>query len=383
MAGATETQKQENGSRITFESFIEKGKFPSKDLIETVYPKVPDKWINTYKLQAEALKKYIGSNKGYLYSRDVGIMPTIEKFAKQYMGVSNKDAWNPMDIVMVKKTEEKKIIQEIEKISKLSITPTDRLIKLNLYMKDLLKQKILLPISLKEIKAGVKQANIQESNLDKKSKGIKFKLISGSLKCDLDVSEPPLLDTGEFRFKFQIDDESVNVQIRSFRYSIASTGPQTDITPIGRQSGAKLGKVSVQAMEPFLLKLGLKKPPSPSQDPMISVDGKFKENQIKFWNNFYNEIKNVKIAGENVDFDAPIDLGKKVVNLNDIIEFSLKNKDKKDVLGRLYSKLITLRYIKLYQQISQKNKFDEWLSILYFGAKKEFSDTNGPFIKVY
>lgn len=383
MAGATETQKQENGSRITFESFIEKGKFPSKDLIETVYPKVPDKWINTYKLQAEALKKYIGSNKGYLYSRDVGIMPTIEKFAKQYMGVSNKDAWNPMDIVMVKKTEEKKIIQEIEKISKLSITPTDRLIKLNLYMKDLLKQKILLPISLKEIKAGVKQANIQESNLDKKSKGIKFKLISGSLKCDLDVSQPPLLDTGEFRFKFQIDDESVNVQIRSFRYSIASTGPQTDITPIGRQSGAKLGKVSVQAMEPFLLKLGLKKPPSPSQDPMISVDGKFKENQIKFWNNFYNEIKNVKIAGENVDFDAPIDLGKKVVNLNDIIEFSLKNKDKKDVLGRLYSKLITLRYIKLYQQISQKNKFDEWLSILYFGAKKEFSDTNGPFIKVY
>lgn len=383
MAGATETQKQENGSRLTFESFIERGKFPSKDLIETVYPKVPDKWINTYKLQAEALKKYLGSNKGYLYSRDVGIMPIIERFAKQHMGVSSKDAWNPMDIVMVKKTEEKKIIQEVEKISKLSLTPTDRLIKLNLYMKDLLKQKILLPISLKEIKVGVKQANIQESNLDKKSKGVKFKLIPGSLKCDLDVSQPPLLDTGEFTFKFQIDDESVKVQIRSFRYSIASTGPQTDLTPIGRQSGAKLGKVSVQAMDPFLLKLGLKKPLSPTQDPMIAVDGKFKENQIKFWNNFYNEIKNVKIEGENVDFDAPIDLGKKVVNLNDIIEFSLKNKDKPNVLGRLYSKLITLRYIKLYQQISQKNKFDEWLSILYFGAKKEFSDTNGPFIKIY
>ena len=33
--------------------------------------------------------------------------------------------------------------------------------------------------------------------------------------------------------------------------------------------------------------------------------------------------------------------------------------------------------------ISQKKKFEEWLSVLYYGAKKEFSDINGPFIKIY
>ena len=26
---------------------------------------------------------------------------------------------------------------------------------------------------------------------------------------------------------------------------------------------------------------------------------------------------------------------------------------------------------------------EEWLSVLYYGAKKEFSETNGPFIKIY
>jgi hypothetical protein len=37
----------------------------------------------------------------------------------------------------------------------------------------------------------------------------------------------------------------------------------------------------------------------------------------------------------------------------------------------------------MYQQISTKGKFNEWLSVLYYGAKKEFSDMNGPFIKIY
>jgi len=204
------------------------------------------------------------------------------------------------------------------------------------------------------------------------------------LKCDLDIEKPPTLDTGEFSFKFSIDDEIVTTQIRSFRYSKSSTGPQTDITPVGRQSGAKLGKVSVEAMNPFLLGLQLTKPPSPVQDTQIAIDGKFTISQINFWNSFYEDIKNKTIEGEKIDWDDPINLGQKTVNsFNKIIEYSLENKDKPNVLGKLYSKLVILRYIKMYQQISQKGKFNEWLSVLYYGAKKEFSDMNGPFIKIY
>ena len=39
---AKETQKQENGSRIVFESVIERGKFPTVDYIEkTAYENMP------------------------------------------------------------------------------------------------------------------------------------------------------------------------------------------------------------------------------------------------------------------------------------------------------------------------------------------------------
>ena len=29
------------------------------------------------------------------------------------------------------------------------------------------------------------------------------------------------------------------------------------------------------------------------------------------------------------------------------------------------------------------NKFEEWLGVLYYGAKKEFGTLNGPFIKIF
>ena len=385
MAGAIETKKQENGSKIVFESVIEKGKFPTTSTIEKVYPNVPAKWVDNYKLQSEALKKYLGSNKGYVYSRDDGIMPFIERLANKEMGVTKKDAWNPMDIIMVKKQGQAKIMKEIEKIAYTKgMLPKDRLIKLNLYMKDLLKKKIMLPISLKEIKSGVKEAALEESNVSAKSKGVNFSLVPKSLTCDLDVTKPPLLDTGEFGFKMQVDDEQVKVQVRSFRYSKPSTSVQTDLTPIGRQSGAKLGKAAADATSAFLAKINLQRPPSPTQDTMIAVDGKFTKNQIDFWDKFYKQIKDVPIEGQKVNWDAPIDLGKQQVTFKRIIEYCLNNKEKdRNVLGRLFSKLVTLRHVHMYQTISKKKMFKEWLSVLYYGAKKEFSDTNGPFIKIY
>ena len=385
MAGAIETKKQENGSKVVFESVIEKGKFPTTSTIEKVYPNVPAKWVDNYKLQSEALKKYLGSNKGYVYSRDEGIMPFIERLANKEMGVTKKDAWNPMDIIMVKKQGQAKIIKEIEKIAYTKgMQPKDRLIKLNLYMKDLLKKKIMLPISLKEIKSGVKEAALEESNVSAKSKGVNFSLVPKSLTCDLDVTKPPLLDTGEFGFKMQVDDEQVKVQVRSFRYSKPSTSVQTDLTPIGRQSGAKLGKAAADATSAFLAKINLQRPPSPTQDTMIAVDGKFTKNQIDFWDKFYKQIKDVPIEDQKVNWDAPIDLGKQQVTFKRIIEYCLNNKEKdRNVLGRLFSKLVTLRHVHMYQTISKKKMFKEWLSVLYYGAKKEFSDTNGPFIKIY
>ena len=100
---AKETEKQENGSRVYFEAYIEKG---IKDfaklstIVKKVYPNVNNEWMESFRKQAEALKGYLKSNKGYTYSRDDGFMPFIETIAKKRCGVSVKDRWNPADIYL-------------------------------------------------------------------------------------------------------------------------------------------------------------------------------------------------------------------------------------------------------------------------------------------
>ena len=175
MATAKDTKMQENGSRVFFEQLIEKNKEASVNFIEDkAYPNMPAIWYQYYQLQGKALKKYLGNQRGYLYSRDEGIMPFLEKAAKD-MGVSTKDKWNPMDIVMVKKSNESKIMKSVEKILAEKIEKEAKLEKLNELMKEKLVDKTMIPISLKGLTKNAKEARIEEANLGNK-KSVKFKL---------------------------------------------------------------------------------------------------------------------------------------------------------------------------------------------------------------
>ena len=381
MATAKDTKMQENGSRVFFEQLIEKNKEASVNFIEDkAYPNMPAIWYQYYQLQGKALKKYLGNQRGYLYSRDEGIMPFLEKAAKD-MGVSTKDKWNPMDIVMVKKSNESKIMKSVEKILAEKIEKEAKLEKLNELMKEKLVDKTMIPISLKGLTKNAKEARIEEANLGYK-KSVKFKLKPNSLYCDLDMVKPPLFDTGEFSLRFFANQNEIAVQVRSFRYSKPTTGPQTDLTPKG--GGAKLGKASVAALRPFLAKLSLEMPPSVVKDPMITITGKFTKQQLDFWTNFYDRIQNETIAGQKVNWDQPLTYGTKKSSFKKNLETGLKNFEKdRNTLGRIFSKLHALRTIELYMKIDKKDKFEEWLETLYYGAKKEFSNLNGPFIKIF
>ena len=384
---ARETKKQENGSKLAFEFAIEQNKFPTVSDFETVYPNMPAYWMDIYKLQSQAIKKYLANRKGYNYSRDEasGIMSFMEQIASKKMGVSVKDRWNPMDIVMVSRAKETNIRKTMQAIADGKEKPDDKLIKLNLYMKDLLKSKDLVPISLKALKRNATTALLEEANLEKKSKGVVFKLKPNTIKCDLDMVKPPLIDTGELSFTFFVDDEQVKVQIRSKRYSKAATGPQIILAPVGRASGALLGSASTEAIDLFLRPLNLQRPPSPSKDIQVDVNGKFTKSQIEFWSKLFDRIKSVTIDGSRVDYDAPLELGSKNnVNFKEILEYGLQYKDSnRNTLGRITSKLFCLRYIEIFNIISKRGMFPEFLSCLYYGAKKEFGDKNGPFIKIY
>ena len=142
---ARETAKQENGSRFFFESVIEKGKEPSDEEMKKIYDGYGPEWKNTYRKQTEALKKFLGSSKGYEYSRDSGIMPYIEGIAKKECGVSVKDRWNPMDIVLVKKSQRRVIEGTIRNLTNIpGMSSGAKLTLLNAYMREALDEKVLV-----------------------------------------------------------------------------------------------------------------------------------------------------------------------------------------------------------------------------------------------
>ena len=247
---------------------------------------------------------------------------------------------------IIKKNSKSFYVDEVKKIKDASDEKKAKLEKLNLLMQELLVKKVLIPISLKGLTKNSKQAKIEEANLGKK-KQIKFKLKTNGLNCDLDMEKPPLFDTGEFSLRFFAGEAEYALQVRSFRYSKPTTGPQTDITP--KSGGAKLGKSSVEATRPFLKKLGLDLPPSVVKDPMITISGKFTSQQIDFWTNFYDKIKDVKIEGQKVNWDAPLVYGDRKSSFKNNLITGLSNFERdRNTLGRIFSKLHALRMIALY-----------------------------------
>ena len=390
---AVETAKQENGSRVFMESVIEKKKEPSFKEMKKVYDGYDSLWKSTYEKQTEALQKFLGSRKGYIYSRDTGIMPMIENIAKNQCGVSVKDRWNPMDIVLVKKNMQKVVEGTIKELTNIDgMSKDSKLELLNAYMRETLNDKVLIGVSLKAIKENKKVATQELANMAKGSARTNIEYEPGSLKCDLTLGkkQPYLFDTGELGFDLKTESGgSIHGQARNFQYSKARNVVQTDLTPKGKDAGAKLGKVSSVALDEFLEAIGLRRPPSASRHNNIPAVGTWEKTDIDYWVSLYNEIKDAKVGGQSIDFGevAIYNNGQKIgEGIEDIIktsiEYETKNMDRSSG-GRFSSKLIALEWAKIWVKISEKGMLREWCTSLYYGAKKEFSSKNGPFLKIF
>ena len=385
---AVETAKQENGSRVFFESVIEKNKIPNNTEMLKVYDGYDESWFETYSKQVNALRGFLGS-KGYVYSRDKGIMPYIEQIAKTKCGVSVKDRWNPMDIILVKKNMQEVVKGTIREITNIEgMTPDARLEVLNSYMRNTLKDKVMVGVSLKAISSKKLVASVETANMaEKGSPRVNINLQPGSLKCDLTLGKkkPYLFDTGEFAFDLVTETGgSIHGQSRNFQYSKARNVIQTDLTPKGKDAGAKLGKVSSVALDKFLQSIGLNRPPSATSHPHIPPVGRWTDSEKRYWIQLWDSLKVSNINfGEVAVYEhgAPIRRGFKWV-LDYSILYETNEMDRSSA-GRFSSKLIALEWAKIWIEIARKGKMKEWCTALYYGAKKEFSSKNGPFLKIY
>lgn len=388
---AKETAKQENGSKVYFEAYIESGERDFNKLsklVSKVYPNVSNEWMKSFDKQAEALKTYLRSSKGYNYSRDEGFMPFIEDIAKKKCGVSVKDRWNPADIYMIKKTKENEVKKKL-----LEITSSDdkniNLVSLNSYMRELMNDKIMIPISLKAIATKTTKAKAELANMGTKGSSHIFKLKKNSIKCNLSIGNKNAyeFDTGEFSFDFYVGEEEIHGQARNFQYSKERNIVQTDLTPKGRSGGAKLGKVSSVALDDFLSKNGFERPSSAAKDSYINNPGEWTEKNIQYWIDFIKDLEGKKIDGSEVDLGDMIvntGSGKKEKGPEGVIRNAiLWERKTRSSAGRFSSKLVGLRWMKIWIEIDKKGLLTEWLQVLYYGAKKEFGEKNGPFLKIY
>ena len=302
---ARETAKQENGSRVFFEHVIEKGKEPTDKMMIGIYDGYSPEWRDTYRKQTAALKKYLGSNRGYEYSRDSGIMPYIEDIAKKECGVSVKDRWNPMDIVLIKRNMKKVIEGTIRELTNIDgMSKEAKLGLLNAYMRETLKEKHLIGVSLKAIAKNKKTASSEVANAGGISIPTKVDMVKGSLKCTLTLGKkkPFLFDTGELGFDMETaKGGKIHGQSRNFQYSKERNLVQTDLTPKGKDAGAKLGKVSSVALDAFLGGMGLNRPTSAAKDK--NIPNILNERVLRIIEKMENDMQRLKL---NKDFDLDV-----------------------------------------------------------------------------
>ena len=363
MDAAADTPKQENATRFVCEQVIEKGKFPRDSEIEKIYPKYDDEWYETFKMQSDALKKWLKGKKGYEYSRDKGAMPIIEKAATN-CGVRQKDSWNPADIYIIKKSNASKILKKIEEIGNRKTENEAKLDALNEYMRDQFVKRELVGISLKKLG---KNVSLEETNVGG-MKTSKISMVKNSLRCDLDIDNKGEFNTGEMAFALNVDKNVVNVQIRAFSGDIRES-TQMDMTGVG--AAAKLGKVSSRAaIDPFIKKYGLSRRMG-SDLPKV---GEFTKNDIDFYEKEQQTLNNYRIAGSKVYFG-------RVPWKKSFEQARQLEVDNNRTASQLSAKLQCFRWIQILKSLEDKKQLNNFLNVAYYGAKKQYASA-GPFLKI-
>lgn len=361
---AATTAKQENATRFCCEEW--NGKLPKIAEIAKIYDEVlnDDSWLQTFEMQAKAISNFMGSNTGFNYSRDNGIMPIVEGAAKA-CGVRVKDNWNPADIYAVKANMEKEIEKRVKEIANM-ISPDDaKLDALNEYMRVLFNNKELVGISLKKLGKKVK---IEKTNVDKQKKSEEITIKPNSIKLMLDLNNKQEFVDGEFTMTLIVNSKEVTVQIRAFSGGQRES-TQMDMT--GSGEAAKLGKVSsIIAIDPFLKKHQLQR----RMGTKIPKVGKWKETDIQKYIDEYDDIENITIDGKKINFGNS-NWGETLRNAIQI------EKNNPRTASQLSTKLQCFQWVNIFNTIEKSGKLPEFLTVLYYGAKKQYA-TAGPFLKV-
>ena len=333
------TEQHETCSIIVFEKAL-KHNDPMitnyLDELSKVYPEIEgDKgWLTAFQAQANALVEYMrGHNtKGYSFFRDDRFTEELYAHAKKLAGFNKKDAWNPADVWIV----------DNPTLRLKELLNTNSIGELNEELRQGLKNKTIIPISLKKTK---ETASVQELNLEaQKKKVIDIEKIYLDLQFDnnkktFNNNGATIYLTNGAKFACRSSD--------SRRLQFVFEGTM-------KNSVAQLGKVPKNILDQLI--------------PGV-------KNNQKDWTNFSRDKRDLETMFKQVSGNRVID-----TNNADWASFSSGMEFlAKEVQMRYAEKATALNYIANLMQQPNPN---ETITKLFFAAQKK-GDDFGPFIKIY
>lgn len=323
-------------------------------------------WKDTFDNTKKLVQRVVGTISQYSIIHDAtdttGFASIIAKTA-QKIGIT-KDAYNPADVYLVKKSKLNEVKQELNAI--LNEQDTNVLIhRMNQKIYNLYKEGLLYPISLKQLKGTGK---IEYSN--EPGQVLPDYEING-IHCNMSWTKGK--EIGVITFK-TVDGNSITTQIRGFPHSYGIS--QMEITSDGSRSGGRLGKVPTNILDrttmPYngwsrvksISYFGAKKIENGKQHFLTNCDDK----KVESWYKTYSALK-TGLEGTHES-----------ISLKDFKTLINGARCDEDLAANIAMKVQGLLFLEFFaKNIKYINSI---VSKIVYGAKKMSTD-NAFFIKIY
>jgi hypothetical protein len=339
------TEQQETCSIYIFQKALQEGDaLVANNLkaLDKIYPNASnDKaWLNTFQAQTDALVNYTrGYNfKKHSFFRSSPFTDKLYSHAKSIIGFSAKDAWQPADVWIVDNPDKR--INEILKIEDGS--------ELNDYLAECVRNREILPISLKKTK---KSASLEEVNVSEQASASKDKIIEADIDLAYDSRSG----------KFSNNGAGIKTKEGAFFAFRFSTKTSFVIEPRMKSSVAQLGKVPMHIVKSEL-------------DSDASIKGwvdeldKGGDNESRLKTYFDFLVGNKIIQTRSTDWKAFINGMREAYNSN------------KHTREQIYAQKALA--MELFYSIFSSRNPDKIIKTFFYAAQKKGKDF-GPFIKIY
>ena len=410
--------------------------------IYQVYPNCPKSWYETFLKQARALLGFLNHKEGttdrsYKYARwgknrQSESVPTIPPNKRtdvadliySYFTPAQKalfgtgdvsDSWNPMDVYIVKARDEQPILDTIHCCIKGQIGPDSRdtaemeIASINRYMAYLARERMLVPISLKESDTG--SITLKETNMKKyvtdipHSKGKLDTPLTTWLEINDTKGDKVDFRANSLTFNAFFNEGSVDIRYK-YESKIGSllnhaTEPR-NLVPGTRtnwvQANARNGSIPVPKMALIVQEYSGDK-----INHMIPMSNEsFDKKHIDYWVDELGKLK--RFNSELVKFEfgpMTFKVGSRKLNNPTVREWmeaaanednKVTKKTSKDFPLRFRSKLRLLRYMKMFVNATKGPQDDgvpialsKLIATLFYSSAKinmTQEDLSGPFIKI-